>query len=134
MKTNDRIMELYDLKNPPRKELIKKGKYKGYEYIIIWYINHPNAYIKIPEKHPFYGKFYGGILIDNEPHGDFTFSGVNLDKDFGLMDGWYLGWDYAHAFDFQRFSDDFIINGKKYSVDEISKECENTIDEIKGVR
>lgn len=124
-------MELYNLKNPPLKELIKKGKYKGYEYIIIWFYNHPNAYIKIPKKHPFYRKHYIDIDIDNYPHGDFTYSRVNLDEYFGLRDGWYLGWDYAHAFDFQRFRDGYINEGKKYSIDEISKECENTIDEIR---
>lgn len=128
---NDRIMELYNLQNAPLRELIKKEKYKGYEYIIVWFNGHPNAYIKIPENHPFYRKFYGDIHMDNYPHGDFTFSDANLHEDFGLDDGWYLGWDYAHGCDFQRFRDGYINEGRRYSVDEISDECKRTIEEIK---
>lgn len=128
---NDRIIELYNLQNPPHRELIKKGNYKGFEYIIVWFKSHPNAYIRIPENHPFYRKFYDEISIDNYPHGNFTFSDDNLHEYYGINDGWYLGWDYAHGCDFQRFRDGYINDGEKFTIDEISKECERTIDEIR---
>lgn len=131
----DRILELYNEgANAPKHETIKVGEYNGFEYFILWYRNHPNAYIKIPKGHPFYGKDCCEIDDKGYVHGCFTFSGKNLNKDNGLEDGWYLGWDYAHAGDYQAFSDGFIIPEKRWSVREIEEECKLVIIAVIGVK
>lgn len=130
----DRILELYNMKNPPRHRNISSGLYNGFEYFILWFAGHPNAYIKIPEHHPFFGKMYDEIDDGGIVHYGFTFSGKNLNEAYGLEDGWYLGWDYAHAGDYQAFSDGFIIPEKRWSVREIEEECKLVIIAIIGVK
>lgn len=127
----DRLFELYDEGvNAPKCETVKAGKHNGFEYFILWYRNHPNAYIKIPKGHPFYEKDHNEIDDKGYVHGCFTFSDKNLNKDHGLEDGWYLGWDYAHAGDYQAFSDGFIIPERRWSVQEIEDECKLVIDVV----
>lgn len=125
----DRLMELYDMAKPPIVETIKRGKHSGFEFFIVWCASHPNAYIKIPEGHPFYKKDH--LDIDNKclVHGGFTFSGEDLDKRFRLPEGWYLGWDYAHCTDFINLSGHFM-DGHKWKVEDIEKDCKEIIDGI----
>lgn len=76
----DRLAELYDMAKPPIVETLKKGEHSGFEFFILWFSSHPDAYIRIPKNHPFYKKDYH--KIDNKclVHGGFTFSGEDLDK------------------------------------------------------
>ena len=125
----DRLTDLYHAGGfAPTHEVIAKGRHAGFEYFIAWYRNHPNAYIKIPEGHPFYRKFYTDIDDKNAVHGGFTFSDENLNKAYELKDGWYLGWDYAHARDF--ISDEYLNDGHVWTIKEIKAECERVIDKV----
>lgn len=125
----DRLTELYNMERPPIFETITKGKHSGFEFFIVWCASHPNAYIKIPKNHPFYKKDYR--KIDNKclVHGGFTFSGEDLDKRYGLLDGWYLGWDYAHCTDFINLPG-HCLDGIKRRVEDIEKDCKEVIDKI----
>ena len=52
-------------------------------------------------------------------------------KNMKLVGGWFIGWDYCHAFDFINctpFSEE--IGGKKWIIDEIKMECISVIDQI----
>ena len=127
----DKLYEHYMSDNPPMHDLVKRGNYEGFEFFILWFMNHPNAYIKIPEGHKLYEQPYDDIELSEEPHGFFTYSDYNLNKAYGLESGWYLGWDYAHAGDYQKFKDGYIEEGFKYSVEEIERECKRIILAIK---
>lgn len=125
----DRLMELYSMAEPPMIETITKGKHSGYEFFILWFSSHPNAYIKIPKSHPYYKKDYRKIDNRNLVHGGFTFSGENLDKKYGLSEGWYLGWDYAHCTDFINLPG-HSLSGFKRRIEDIEKDCKEIIDKI----
>jgi hypothetical protein len=126
----DRILELYNMAEPPVAETITTGTHNGYEFIILWYRNHPNAYIRIPEGHPYYKKDYRRIEDRGIVHWGFTFSGKNLHRENGLPDGWYLGWDYAHLGDYTDYRDGYTLDGRRWTVEAIATECKQIIDEI----
>ena len=126
----DRILELYNMTEPPVAETFATGTHNGYDFIILWYRDHPNAYIRIPEGHPYYGKGYDEIDDKFIVHGGFTFSDKNISKKHNLPDGWYLGWDYAHDGDFCRIPDGYAIEGQRWTISEITADCEKIIDEI----
>ena len=71
----DRLAELYDMAEPPMFETIAKGKHSGYEFFILWFSSHPNAYIKIPKDHPYYKKDYTSIDDKCLVHGGFRLVG-----------------------------------------------------------
>ena len=126
----DRILELYNMTEPPVAETIATGTHNGYDFAILWYRYHPNAYIRIPEDHPYYGKDYTEIDDKGIVHCGFTFSGNNLHKDYGLQDGWYLGWDYGHIGDYTDYDAGCTLDGRRWTVSEITAECRQIIDEI----
>lgn len=125
----DRLAELYDMAKPPIVETLKKGEHSGFEFFILWFSSHPNAYIKIPKSHPYYKKDYREIDNKYLVHGGFTFSGKDLDKRYGLSEGWYLGWDYAHCTDFINLPG-HCLDGIKRRVEDIEKDCKEVIDKI----
>ena len=125
----DRLTELYNMAEPPMFETLSKGKHAGYEFFILWFSSHPNAYIRIPKGHPYYKKDYIRIDDKNLVHGGFTFNGENLDERFRLPDGWYLGWDYAHSTDFVNLPN-YRLNGFRWAVKSIERDCKEIIDNI----
>ena len=122
-------------------ELLCKRKYKDYNYYILNLGTHPTAYIEIPEGNKLYGKDYNEIYdmeYDIDVHGGLTYSD---DKLMGVKSkSCFIGWDYAHAFDYMGYYEDFNkrgiytrtdLNGlKKWTTEEIIKECEHAIDQI----
>lgn len=126
----DRILELYNMDEPPVAETIATGTHNGYDFVILWYRYHPNAYIRIPEGHPYYGKDYTEIDDKGIVHYGFTFSEENLNKKYDLPDGWYLGWDYGHIGDYTDYHVGCTLDGRRWTVSEITAECRQVIDEI----
>lgn len=111
-------------------ELLCSGIYKNINYHIISYGLYPCAYIEIPVGHPLYEIEYYDLYekcFDISVHGDFTYSQHSL-LDLST-DKWIIGWDYAHC-------DDYICglnnnsNLKKWTIEEIEKECQNVIEQI----
>ena len=78
-------------------EVLDEGECRGYHYVIVSYGTHPCAYVKIPKGHPYYGKFYDDVNLD--VHGGLTYSGNIGHVEKGSR-SFYLGWDYAHAYDY----------------------------------
>ncbi len=109
---------------------------------------HPNAYVKVPEKvqdkiilglvhaYPEEHIFDGHMLedfIDVNVHGGMTYNGDNIPKGYAYedsdFDGWWYGWDYNHLGDYACYDiDDPYLNQKlkyekKWTTDEIIAEA-----------
>ena len=79
-------MELYSMEKPPMVETIKKGEHSGFEFFILWFSSHPNAYIKIPKNHPFYKKDYlDEMPLDRSWEVDYEVEG-NIYENKDLLD------------------------------------------------
>ena len=115
-------------------KLLYKNIYKGYHYYILSLGTHPTAYVELPKNHKFYNKSYweieegSNILV----HGGFTYSenGLQTGNNTTLENSWFIGWDYAHYEDYYCFPDDFEKDKKKWTTEEIIKDCENVIDQL----
>lgn len=97
-------------------KVLKTNTHAGYHYIIISYGTHPCAYVDLPKKHPWYELKYDEIPV--KCHGGLTYSEKN-DK------FWRIGWDYAHCDDYSPLYFNSPENFKKWTVEEIVKECES---------
>lgn len=115
------------------KEILCEDEYKGYHFIIISYGSHPCAYVKIPNHHPYYNKYYGDL--DIEVHGGLTYGGM-LNHIPGYEQNktnWFIGWDYAHAGDYYAgLLDSPYVHShdKKWSVHEIISEIQFVIKQL----
>lgn len=115
-------------------ELLHSGKYKEYKYYILNLGTHPTAYIEIPKDNALYEKDYNEIYDeghDIDVHGGLTYSSNEL---MGIeSENWFIGWDYAHCYDYCGYyeKEDFLNEKtKKWTTEEIIKECENAINQI----
>lgn len=94
--------------------ILAKGSFLGYEFLVESYGTHPCAYVKVDDNWD---------DKDNESidcHGGITFSGTHT-KVTELKEGYWIGWDYAHAEDYICYGVDHLadLKGKKWSVEEI---------------
>ena len=131
--------------SPERKvELIATGHFWEYEYFILNLGWHPTAYVKIPESHPFFGKFYDDV--DLEVHGRLTYSADHLwISEEVKINGWFLGWDYAHYGDYngymelpelKRFYENFSkeMTGRKWKTIEIRRCIKFACEQLKEIK
>jgi len=114
---------IYQLKR--KREVLDSGKSFGFEYYIMSFGMYPTAYIKIPENHPFYRKEYDEIYneCNIEVNGGITYSNNHLwISENQKLEGWFIGWDYAHYGDYCAFGEIFDIDGKRWTTEEIRQE------------
>lgn len=112
--------------------------YEGYRYIILTLGTHPCAYIILPSDNLLYGLDYNEISDrDIYAHGGLTYSRDYLGKDEQIVssdDGvWVIGWDYTHLGDWSglfSFSDNLMMENQKWSVDDISCDVLDVINQI----
>lgn len=109
-------------------ELLDKGTCFGYEYYILNLGTHPTAYVKIPEPHPLYEKKYHDIYSYFDVNGGLTYSDNYLRiSDTEEIEGWFIGWDYAHYGDYfggeKMFPKYHRIGGKRWTTEEIIEEA-----------
>lgn len=78
--------------------VLAAGEYKGFHYYVISYGTHPCCYIEIPEGHKYFNMDYE--YIDFECHGGLTFSESCLRPVDESGKRWFIGWDYAHCYDY----------------------------------
>ncbi len=79
--------------------LLYTSKYKNYNYYILSLGTHPTAYIEIKNNSKFFKKEYEQINLN--VHGGLTYSNNYLYLNENTkINGWFIGWDYAHAFDY----------------------------------
>lgn len=100
------------------RETIVDEIYHGYRYIIGFYYNHAVAYV-IANKYVDTDYLY-------QPHGGFTYSDDLCP--FDTNTNYTIGWDYGHAGDFMRFRDGHVIDGRIWSIGDITEECKAVID------
>jgi len=115
--------------------VLTTGKHLGFE----WQVIHNGmgfrcGYVKIPLGHPWYKKDYNDIEVD--VHGGLTFteSDVLCEKS-GPDDGWWIGFDCAHADDkpdpmlpherdLGGFFRDGVVRTQSYVENECRRVCE----------
>lgn len=115
------------------KELLR-GMYRGFEYRILDLGTHPTAYVKIPKGHPFYKKDYEKVDAI-EVHGGLTYSRNYLYCEGTNLDGWWIGWDYAHYGDHTGYDGPEPLHPwiKKWTTEEILHDVKSVIDQCVGV-
>lgn len=102
-------------------ELLLKGKYKGFSFYILNLGTHPTAYIEIPKEHKYFNKNYEEIE-EIEVNGGLTFSSNKLHiSETEKLEGWFIGWDYAHYGDYMNLGT-YECEGKKWTTKEILEE------------
>ena len=86
-----------------------RGKYKGYEYVVYSMGTHPTAYIAIEEGSPLYGQStwdLNGSALTQNVRQELTYSKSRLPGENTTLKSsskdkkWWIGWDYAHAGDY----------------------------------
>ena len=107
----------------PVREILDKGKYKGYRYVIISFGTHPCAYVEIPHMHPYWNQTDYDEL-DIKVHGGLTFSG---EQPF-LNNKFCIGWDYWHCDDYNPLCPE--LGGKKWKTWEIKKDVFDVINQL----
>lgn len=110
-----------------KREVLDEGKFNGFDYYILNLGMHPTAYVRIPERHKFYRKFYDEIDIDC--HWGLTYSREYLlvENDTKL-EGWFIGWDYGHCNDWASYLTDeqnIELENKKWTTEEIQEEVKD---------
>lgn len=122
-------------------EVLDTGYCLGFLYYILSLGTHPTAYIKIPEDHKYYKKDYEDIdvNIDLGVHGGLTYSKsfLYIDKN-KKIDGWFIGWDYAHYGDYTGFEEmypqEYRTGGYKWTTEEIFKEVKEACYQLAKVK
>ena len=107
----------------PVREVLDKGEYKGYKYLIFSFGTHPCAYVQIPKIHPYWNfKDYDELPI--EVHGGLTFAGEQpyMDNNF------CIGWDYYHFDDYNPLSPE--LGGKRWHTVDILKDVFDVIHQL----
>jgi len=111
--------------------VLDTGTYKGYQYLIKSLGTHPTAYVKIPDTHPYYEADIFDCA-DIECHFGLTYAAGHLYTPDEKLDGWWLGWDYAHCTDYAGYyaDDEYLGHLKKWTTEEIKQECYRVIDQF----
>ena len=107
-----------------KNEILDSGFCFGLLYYILNLGPHPTAYIKVPKGAKYFGKNIYDINI--EVHGGITYAEEGLYVNDTYIDGYFIGWDYAHFGDYFGFENRYPVtyrtNAKKWTTQEIFKE------------
>lgn len=113
-------------------EIVAEGEMDGYKYFIRTNGMFPTAYVKTTKKKLLEYQGYAKTVA----HGGFTFSGKFPS---GEPDGYWLGWDYAHAGDYMALFPNLndaakMLYGEphKYTVQEIMEDVKRVVELLKG--
>ena len=116
-------------------EILFEGTYEGYNFFIVSYGIHPCAYVEIPKESKLYLlDYYADELSSIECHGGLTYAD-NLSHIIGESDKWFIGWDYAHAGDYEGYDVlfGFRSTNKKWTTEEIYAEVQKVINQLKEI-
>lgn len=121
-----------------KNEILDTGFCFGLLYYILNLGTHPTAYIKIPKDNKLYGKSYEDIYkeIDIDVHGGITYAEEGIYADNKEVQGWFIGWDYAHCYDYMGYEEKlpkFLQSGgKRWTTKEIYEEVRKACYQIQG--
>lgn len=120
--------------NDKKREWLDHDEYKGYEYVIMSLGTHPTAYVGIPgaEANAIFQEedleesdhinVHGGITYENSFIRDENKNEYSNGK-------WWIGWDYAHLYDYMP-DNDYGQYRKKWTTEEILEEVKSVVDQI----
>lgn len=96
------------------------GEYRGYHYYVLSFGTHPCAYVDIGDTN----------VVESaiECHGGVTYSHEYLAT--VEHKSWFIGWDYAHCYDYSGDIPELTRHCKKWTTAEIVGECKSVIDQI----
>ncbi len=121
-------------------EVLDTGYCLGLLYYILNLGTHPVAYIKIPKGHKLYNKDYDDIYreVDIDVHGGLTYSSNHLwISENQKIEGWFIGWDYAHYGDYAGYEEimpkQYRTKGKKWTTKEIFTEVKEVCYQIQNI-
>lgn len=121
-----------------KNEILDSGFCFGLLYYILNLGTHPTAYIKIPKDHKLYGKSYEEIYqeVDIEVNGGITYAEEGIYANNQKVEGWFIGWDYAHCGDYmgyyEKIPKSLHMGGKKWTTKEIYEEVRAACYQIQG--
>lgn len=117
-------------------EVLDTGTCLRFFYWILNLGTHPTAYVKISESHKYYQKHYDDIDID--VHGGLTYSKDHLwISESQEIEGWFIGWDYAHYNDYAGYEEKLPeelrlkSSGKKWTTKEIREEVYKVCEQLR---
>lgn len=108
--------------------ILAKGIEGKFQWFIVSLGSHPCCYIILPEGHKYYRKDYDDIPL--ECHGGLTFAGKDMHFNPIVMDGWIIGWDYAHAGDYYAGMVPLDSVERKYTTDVLIGEVMDVIKQL----
>lgn len=117
----------------PKREWLDHGEYKGYEYVIMSLGTHPTAYVGIPKAEA--DAFLQEDLEETDlidVHGGITYQRdyvLDEDKNEYSNDKWWIGWDYAHLYDYMT-SNDYGQNRKQWTTEEILEDVKSVVEQV----
>lgn len=103
-------------------QILYSGKYKGYQFYICSLSVHPTAYVKVSDNDD-YPEWVRNRISCN---GGITYAGTGIELTSKFEDGFYLGWDYGHSWDYNCTSN----CGAKHTTEEIYEEVKNVINQL----
>lgn len=124
-----------------KREVLDTGYCFGLLYYILSLGTHPTAYIKIPKSHRLYGKTMSEIYdeVNIDVNGGITYLEYELwISNIQKIDGYFIGWDYAHYGDYTGFEEKLPIRlrtgGKKWTTKEIFREVKEACYQIQNLK
>ena len=106
-----------------KKEILDEGDYEGYHYVILSLSKFPTAYVERKKE------MLRDDLYEIKCHHGITWNGYAHWNENDKRN--YIGWDYGHLDDYQLFSDGHENIGDKYTTEEIYKEVQSVIKQLK---
>ena len=129
MRQRGAMMEYKKMEYSPEPTEIRLAadEYRNHNFVIKNLGWHPTAYVLIPKK-PI-------NISDIRCHCGVTYSGNHLEVDGAYVKGFWIGWDYGHACDYNGICmrpgmEALSKYGKKWTTEEIVAECKNVIDQL----
>lgn len=100
--------------------------YRGFEYKVASVGAWPCAYIRIPENHPYFNKYY--FEIDVKCHSKIDFTGDLVSMDGVPVEGFWIGWRYNAPGDFSGLDPE--KGGQYHNTMDIVCECIDIINQL----
>ena len=115
----------------PEPVVLQHEVYKGHEYYVVNMGPHPCCYAEVPVEHEFYrNRKISGLSVPC--HGGITYTG-HLENLCLSTNRLFIGWDYAHAWDFTGYHmltsiTGHFIDEHHWTTEEMVQECKEVID------
>lgn len=102
-----------------------EGEYKGHKYLAVNNGTHPCCYVSIPN---------GRAINDDDIlcHGRITWHKDRLPEEKPDGNNHWIGWDYAHLFDYISPWRDPLPDEKLWNSAELERACLAVIDQLEG--